>query len=110
MTKKDVVALAEVLRIHNWTVDGRTEFTPDHLLVLADFLVSKGPNFNQKRWIDYIAGECDEWIFAERDSTLIPGATVEDKFVPRVKRDEYIPKRGRRSRYNRISEAPTEET
>ena len=67
MTRKDVVALADVLRIHDRTADGRTEFTPDHLRVLADFLASLDPNFNPKRWIDYIAGECgqgDEWIFA----------------------------------------------
>ena len=72
MTKKDIAALAEVLRSHNRTADGRTEFTPDHLRVLADFLAAQYPNFNQKRWIDYIAGECgqgDEWIFAEPDST-----------------------------------------
>ena len=29
MTKKDVVALADALRLHNGTADGRTEFTPD---------------------------------------------------------------------------------
>jgi hypothetical protein len=79
MTTKDIVALAEVLRSHNRTADGRTEFTPDHLRVLADFLASQYPNFNQKRWIDYIAGACGqgaEWIFAEPEST---GAVVEDK-------------------------------
>ena len=71
MTKKDVVALADAVRIHNRTADGRTEFTPDHLLVLADFLASQARNINQKRWIDYIVGECgqgDDWIFDERDS------------------------------------------
>jgi hypothetical protein len=109
MTKKDIVALAEVLRSHNRTADGRTEFTPDHLRVLADFLASQYPTFNQKWWIDYIAGECgqsDEWIFAEPDST---GTIVEDKLAARVNLDEDIPKRGRRSRHKRISEAPREE-
>ena len=56
MTKKDVVALAEVLHIHNQTADARTEFTPDHLGVLADFCAAQYPNFNRERWIDYIAG------------------------------------------------------
>jgi transcriptional regulator with XRE-family HTH domain len=56
MTKKDVVALAEVLRVHNQTAEARTEFTPDHLRVLADFCAEQYPNFNRERWIDYIAG------------------------------------------------------
>ena len=71
MTKKDIVALAEVLRGHNRTADGRTEFTPDHLRVLADFLASQYPNFNQKLWIDYITEECgqsEEWIFSEPEA------------------------------------------
>jgi transcriptional regulator with XRE-family HTH domain len=56
MTKSDVVTLAEVLRIHNQTADLRTEFTPDHLRVLADFCAAQYPNFNRERWIDYITG------------------------------------------------------
>ena len=103
MTKKDFVALADALRIHNRTADGRTEFTPDHLMVLADFLASQDPNLSQKRWIDYIAGECGQ-------GEESPAPSLRTKLVPRLKRDEDISKRGRRSRYNRISEAPTEET
>jgi len=56
LTKRDVVALAEMLRIHNRTADARTEFTPDHLRVLGDFCAAQYPNFNRERWIDYIAG------------------------------------------------------
>lgn len=56
MTKNYLVALADVLRIHNRTADGRTEFTPDHLRVLADFCASQDPNFNPEGWIDYVAG------------------------------------------------------
>jgi hypothetical protein len=56
LTKRDVVALAEVLRIHNRTADALTEFTPDHLRVLADFCAAQYPNFNRERWIDYITG------------------------------------------------------
>jgi hypothetical protein len=81
MTERDLVALADALRIHNRSADGRTEFTPDHLRVLADFCASQVSNFNRERWIDYIAGECgqsDELIFVEPDRTLIPGAIVED--------------------------------
>jgi hypothetical protein len=61
MTKKDFVALADALRIYNQRADGRTEFTPDHLWVLADFCASQDPNFNRERWIDYIAGSAGEW-------------------------------------------------
>jgi len=56
MTKEDLVALADALRSHNRTADGRTEFTPDHLRVLADFCASQYPDFNRERWIDYITG------------------------------------------------------
>jgi hypothetical protein len=38
MTKEDLVALADALRIHNRTADGRTEFTPDHLRVVGGLL------------------------------------------------------------------------
>ena len=54
MTKEDLVALADALRMHNRTADGRTEFTPDHLQVLADFFASQYPDFNREPWIDYI--------------------------------------------------------
>jgi hypothetical protein len=56
MTKEDLVALFDALRIHNRTADGRTEFTPDHLRVLADFCASQYPDFNRERWIDHIVG------------------------------------------------------
>jgi len=56
MTKEDLVALADALRIHNRTADGRTEFTPDHLRVLAEFCAAQYPNFDRERWIDYITG------------------------------------------------------
>jgi hypothetical protein len=99
MTNKDLVALAHALRIHNQTADGRTEFTPDHLLVLADFFTSQEPNFNRKQWIDYIAGEggpSDEFMFVEADSTVVPAAIVEDKLIPSVNRSADSPKRGKK--------------
>ena len=71
MTRKDVVALADLLHNHNRSADGQTEFAPDHLLVLADFCAAQYPNFNRERWIDYIAGECgddSELTLAELDS------------------------------------------
>jgi Helix-turn-helix len=42
--------------MHNRTADARTEFTPDHLRVLADFCAARYPNLNPERWIDSIAG------------------------------------------------------
>ena len=101
MTKIDLVALADALRRHNQTADGRTEFTPDHLLALADFCASQYPNLNRKRWIDYIAGvggSSDELMFVEPDSTVIPGAIVEGTgktFLSRVNRDERSPNSGK---------------
>jgi hypothetical protein len=56
MTKEDTVALADALRSHNRTADGRTEFTPDHLRVLADFFASHYPDFNREPWIASIIG------------------------------------------------------
>jgi len=86
MTRKDVVALAEVLRSHNRTADGRTEFTPDHLLVLADFCAAQYPKFNRERWIDLTAresGQGDEWISVEGSAKplLTPNALA-DKSDP----------------------------
>ena len=60
MTKKDLVALADALRLHNRAADGRTEFTPDHLRMLADFWASRDPSFNREWWIDYVLGDCVE--------------------------------------------------
>jgi hypothetical protein len=97
MTKKDIVALAEAIRTHNRTADGRTEFTPDHLQVLADFCASQDPNFNRQLWIDYIAREGrpgDESISVESDCMLIPDASVEDRLVPKVNLDEGSAKGG----------------
>ena len=91
MTKEALITLADELRIHNQTDDGRTEFTPDHLLVLADFCASQDPSFNRRGWIDYITGEGgqgNELIFVEPDSTLTPAATSKDKPVARVNRDQ----------------------
>ena len=85
MTTDDFVALAEALRIHNRTSDGRTEFTPDHLLVLAEFCASQDHNFNQKAWIDYITGERGQGSFVENDIAA-------GKPIPRVNRHQGGPK------------------
>jgi len=43
MTRKDVVALAEMLRMYSRTADGRKEFTPDHLRGVIGLLCSAIP-------------------------------------------------------------------
>ena len=82
MTNNEFVALADALRNHNRTADGRTEFTPDHLLVLADFCASQDPNFNRRHWIDYI-GEEDGLgggsMVVESERLVIPGGTAKNK-------------------------------
>lgn len=80
MTNKDLVALADTLRIHNRTAEAPAEFTPDHLRVLADFLASQDASFNRERWMDYVAGEWgqgNEPIFVESDRPRIARANVE---------------------------------
>ena len=44
------------------TTGRRTEFTPDHIRVLADFCASQFPNFNWERWIDYIVGDARKLV------------------------------------------------
>jgi len=93
MTNKNLVALADTLRIHNRTADARTEFTPDHLRVLADFFASQDVSFNRERWFDYISGEWgqgNEPIFVDCDRTLVARATrsrnpsTRDERTPKV--------------------------
>jgi hypothetical protein len=78
MTNKDLVTLADTLRINNRTANAATEFTPDHLRVLADFFASQDASFKRERWMDYITGEWEpgiEPIFVDCDKTLGAGAT-----------------------------------
>lgn len=60
MSKKHFIALADSIRWHNRnTADGDSSmFTQSHLNVLADFCKSQNGQFNRKRWLAYIAGEC----------------------------------------------------
>ena len=66
MSKKDFVALADVIRKHNGEVDSRprgAEFVGEPFYqttidLLADFCASQNPAFNRERWLAYIAGEC----------------------------------------------------
>ena len=54
MSKKDFVALADVIRetriSHGWT--------DKQLYRLAEFCGTQNTNFQPQRWFDYIAGKC----------------------------------------------------
>ena len=56
MTKKHFIALADHIRIFNRHED--EPFTARQLKELACFCQYQNPQFNQERWLDYIAGEC----------------------------------------------------
>jgi hypothetical protein len=59
MSKKDFIALADAIRLHNRMNSGTAvEFSADHLNVLANFCRSQNSNFMRNRWLEYIAGKC----------------------------------------------------
>jgi hypothetical protein len=56
MTKKDFIALADMIRCHN---QHSTEpFTEQQICALAEFCRDQNQRFNRPRWIGYIKGEC----------------------------------------------------
>lgn len=58
MSKKDFIALADVIKEHNERDPFRNfAFSGDQIQVLADFCQSQNPNFDRDRWLGYIAGE-----------------------------------------------------
>lgn len=60
MTKKHFIALADAIKQHDKTWEGRPEhvWTGEQLRTLADFCASQNPRFNRQRWLDYINGRC----------------------------------------------------
>lgn len=53
MTKKDFIALADLIR------EDRLLFPVDECItLLADFCQSRNPAFDRERWLAYIAGKC----------------------------------------------------
>ena len=59
MTKKHFIALADAIREHDETfAPSGSEFTPEQLRTLAGFCKAMNFQFNQERWLDYIAGKC----------------------------------------------------
>lgn len=59
MSKKDFVALADVIRAanRNYRPD-EAVFREDAVAELAAFCAAQNPRFNRERWLNYIAGEC----------------------------------------------------
>lgn len=66
MSKKDFIALANLIRQHNMIAQSwgknvshpPTAFTDDQIDDLADFCQLQNPRFMRARWLSYIAGEC----------------------------------------------------
>jgi len=59
MGKKEFIALADKLQMHNRMNTGTpAEFNNDHLNVLASFCQSQNYAFKRERWFSYIKGEC----------------------------------------------------
>ena len=52
MTKKHFIALADVIK------DAPSLFNDTARFALARFCGRQNPQFNEKRWLAYIAGEC----------------------------------------------------
>lgn len=61
MSKKDFIALADMIRYHNANVfdpNGTMKFNERHLIALAEWCREQNPRFLRERWLDYIAGKC----------------------------------------------------
>lgn len=56
MSKKDFIALADVVR--GFDMEAAPETVEGIINSLANFCASENPRFNRKRWLGYIAGEC----------------------------------------------------
>lgn len=59
MTKKDFIALADVI-IRSAPSDRSAcgTFSQSAITELADFCQAQNPLFNRERWLAYIAGQC----------------------------------------------------
>ena len=63
MTKKDFIGLADAIRSANGGImhpSVPTLFTYDHLGIIAEYLASQNPAFNQAHWIEYASGEVNK--------------------------------------------------
>jgi len=55
MTKKDFIALADLIRTYHVDEDYNAVVPLDEL---ADFCQQQNPNFDRERWLNYVAGNC----------------------------------------------------
>lgn len=53
MTKKDYIALADIIRD-----TGHDNWSSEQVSAIANYCESQNPNFSKSRWIGYIHGEC----------------------------------------------------
>jgi len=59
MSKKDFIALADAIKQHNDDTQSlKPVFSKDHLETLVRFCRSQNSSFMERRWLDYIAGDC----------------------------------------------------
>jgi len=58
MSKKDFIALADMIRTHNREFLENYRFNEMHLIALAEWCREQNPRFMRERWLDYIAGKC----------------------------------------------------
>lgn len=58
MTKKQLIALADVIRAGYKTSNPFMFFSRTQIDALADFCAASNPQFKRQRWLDYIDGVC----------------------------------------------------
>lgn len=61
MSKKDSIALADMILAHNAAFGQdqmENRFNAMHLIALAEWCREQNPRFLRERWLDYIAGKC----------------------------------------------------
>ena len=65
MSKKDFIALADIIRMHNAEIDREgnyvrvaDRFNESQIATLASFCAEQNPMFKRERWLDYINGKC----------------------------------------------------
>ena len=64
MTKKDFIALADIIRAN------RTQFSDEAIQTLSVFCARQNVNFMRNRWVSYIEGTCG------------PNGGKRDQFIP----------------------------
>lgn len=58
MSKKDFIALADMIRAHNRNCSLNEMFTELQIAALAEFCREQNSDFKRDRWLQYINGKC----------------------------------------------------